>query len=303
MIRVNPPRRRRNFFRRAQLKRYKARPFQNPYFRKHPKRPLLSFAIGGLVCGTILAMGSFLLTSPRFVLTSVSVEGATSTNPRIIRDAVETYLDTPRFIFFRARNRFLYQEDRLREHLATQFRFEYLDIRLAAQNLRLTVKEKISSVIWVSGDRSYLVDATGSVIRELNAEELASSLSPPPIQGPSREGEELAQDPGLIVVEDRAKSPVEVGGSVLGKEDVERMIAFADGLKKMGILTVRHELDRTVGAWLRVATDDGYDILFDPASDVDGQLNRLTAVLKDQIRDPSTLEYIDLRFGNRVYFK
>jgi hypothetical protein len=50
-------------------------------------------------------------------------------------------------------------------------------------------------------------------------------------------------------------------------------------------------------------TEDGYGILFDALGDIDAQLQNLDVVLREQVEDRGSLEYIDLRFGDRVYFK
>jgi cell division septal protein FtsQ len=56
---------------------------------------------------------------------------------------------------------------------------------------------------------------------------------------------------------------------------------------------------------IRVVTKDGFEIYFDIFfSDLDQQINTLRKILDQEIKDKiSSLEYIDLRFGNRVYYK
>ncbi|MBI4652777.1 hypothetical protein HY750_00795 [Candidatus Kuenenbacteria bacterium] len=56
---------------------------------------------------------------------------------------------------------------------------------------------------------------------------------------------------------------------------------------------------------IRVVAKDGFEIYFDIFfSDLDQQINTLRKVLDQEIKDKlSSLEYIDLRFGNRVYYK
>lgn len=60
-----------------------------------------------------------------------------------------------------------------------------------------------------------------------------------------------------------------------------------------------------LGDRLTVKTNDGYEIYFDLKADVLGQVFNLSQVLKEKIppEQRGNLKYIDLRFGNRVYFK
>ena len=50
-------------------------------------------------------------------------------------------------------------------------------------------------------------------------------------------------------------------------------------------------------------TQVGYSILFDLTGNIDEQFRNLMVVLQEQVEDPTRLEYIDLRFGDKVYFK
>ena len=52
-----------------------------------------------------------------------------------------------------------------------------------------------------------------------------------------------------------------------------------------------------------VKTGLGYRILFDASGDIDGQANHLEVLLRETINNPEQLDYIDLRFGDHVYFK
>ncbi len=53
---------------------------------------------------------------------------------------------------------------------------------------------------------------------------------------------------------------------------------------------------------VKTRTNVGYDIIWDPAQDLDKQLRRLKIVLQ-QVSDPKTLQYIDVRFEGKVIYK
>jgi hypothetical protein len=294
---------RRNFFRRTEHRRYQARPFQNPYFSQAPRKNLLPFAVVGLALGIIVAVGSFLLTSARFEITAVSVQGAHSVNPRAIRETAEAYLAETRWIAFRASNRFLFDENALRDRLGERFAFERLAIDREGGVLRIEVEEKVSTLVWTSDDASYLVDAHGLVIRTLLPDELSALMNPPPIQGPVREGESHPDDRTLAHVIDLTESDVKVGGTVMSDQEVAFVLAFLEGLRQMEIGVSQLQIDRTVGAWMKAVTLNDFDILFDPTQDALVQLGNLAVFLSEQASSPGMLEYIDLRFGDHVYFK
>ena len=54
---------------------------------------------------------------------------------------------------------------------------------------------------------------------------------------------------------------------------------------------------------LKAKTSAGWYIYFNPAYSVDAQIRALEMVLENEIKDSNSLEYIDLRIDNRVYYK
>jgi hypothetical protein len=72
---------------------------------------------------------------------------------------------------------------------------------------------------------------------------------------------------------------------------------------EQGIEFTETRIDRLAGKWMSVAAREGYDILFDPGGNIVQQAMNLAVVRRDQIKDRQNLRYIDLRFGDHVYFK
>jgi hypothetical protein len=293
----------RNHFHGAQRRRYRAHLFQNPYFSHKPRRRLLSFALAGLAIGIAIGIASFLFTSPRFAIRAVSIEGARSVSPTDIRDVVQTYLAQRRFLLFRADNRFLFQENHLRERLEERFAFNALIIEPRVPILRVTVSEKISTFLWTSRDAIFLADVHGVTMDQLTPDEAEALAHPPAIQGPVKNGEVPIDDAPLLRLEDIAGVDVRIGQSVMSDQEVTNLLAFRDGLAAMGIVANPFVMDRSVGTWMRVGADRGYDILFDPVEDVSRQLDALAVFLGERMTELSALAYIDLRFADRVYFK
>ena len=58
-----------------------------------------------------------------------------------------------------------------------------------------------------------------------------------------------------------------------------------------------------VNSEINILVEDDYEIYFDSKLDLDMQINNLKNVLKETIDDPKAIDYIDLRFPDRVYYK
>lgn len=294
---------RRDFFRKVQAEPYQARRFKNPFFQSESRRSRWPFIAIGTVVGLAIALISFFFTAPIFAITSVRVEGAETVNPGEIRKIAETHLDSRVFFIFKRANRFLFNNDQLKEKLEEKYFFSSLEIKREGQGLAIVLEEKISSFLWLTADASYSLDQAGRVIRAVSSEEAKAIVDPPPLFGPTRDGTPMSEPTEILVFHDLAARPVVVGEAVLFETETENTRLFFETMRSAGLIITSFEFNRAVGAWFRAATDGGFDILFDPNSDVSKQADRVLTLLKDQIKDTTVLEYIDVRFGDRVYYK
>jgi hypothetical protein len=282
---------RHNFFRSTQRQRYLARQFKNPYFDRPKKRPwrrLIAFGAGVLFLGSLIV---FFLRAPAFAIQDVRVTGTEAIAPSAIEEMTKIYLDERYLGFFKHRNRFLFDAEILKERLAERYAFETLEIARDGNTLFIDLKERHSELVWNTRGKHYLADLQGIIIRELSSEEfttitaITSTPRPPPI------------------FVDMNGAEAVIGQSVLPASDIERTFHFHARLEEQGIALTETRVDRVAGQWMSVRATLGYDILFDPTQDVDTQAANLAVLLRDTVKDPSKLQYIDLRFGDHVYFK
>jgi len=100
-------------------------------------------------------------------------------------------------------------------------------------------------------------------------------------------------------------SEIKIGSRALEPVLMERMENFAEELKRVtGLETTGFELFSKIPREARVATSEGFKIYLNHDDDFKKVLQVLKTVLDQEIKDKrSNLEYIDLRFGNKVFYK
>lgn len=297
------PNRRRNFFRKVQTEPYQARRFKNPYFQHASNSSKWPFVIAGLALGFTIALTSFFFTAPIFTISSVRVEGAETINPKDIRLIAEEYINSRAFLIFKKSNRFLLNKDDLKKELEADYSFSSLEVKREGQTLAIILKEKVSSFLWQSGEVSYLLDNTGAVIRATSVEETVDIMNPPLLYGVTKDGTLMPESIKILVFKDLTNETVQIGKIVLSENEVKNTRSFFDAMQDSGIFIEAFELNRNVGSWLKAVTRNGYDILFDPTGDAPEQADNVLIILRNQVKDPTVLEYIDVRFGDHVYYK
>ncbi|MBU0646666.1 hypothetical protein KJ611_04345, partial [Patescibacteria group bacterium] len=290
---------------------YEARKYRNPYFAAKKKTThWIKTAVIILVAAALITwLMNFLLRSPIYAINQVQISGTETIKPDELIKLANDYLDQPRFIFSHQRNRFLFDQNGLAGKLSENYSFERLDLQIAQNSLVIELKEKTSQLLWISQEKIYLVDLNGAVIRELNPEELAILNEPwPPPADPAGAGEAVpsAYLPPLKTLpkfRDLNDLPAKPGLQVLTAEEINNIFRFHERLKTMQIGFFETRIDRLAGKWMSVLAEKGYDILFDATGDINQQAKNLEVILRESIGERDDIQYIDLRFGDHVYYK
>ncbi len=295
--------RRSSHFQRVQRKRYAQRSFRNPYFQPK-RRPRWIVPVAALVAAGGVGAGAWaLFASPALAIKTVRVEGNETIAAEDVTSAVWADLDEPAFWLFRRSNRLLFDAKRLTQELQGRFSFADVEVGRHGSALDVRVRERQSQLLWRSGDAVALVDDSGTVIRLLSPDEVAGLSRPDPAPGPGQTLAPIARLKRLRLFTDADKAPVSPGTRVLSGKEAAGCLAFEQHLLDQGIAFTQIQVDRSSGAWMAVKTLSGYDILFDPLNDVDGQATRLAALFRDTVKSQTGLTYVDLRFGDHVYYK
>lgn len=279
----------RDYFQQTQKRRYQSRNYRNPHLdHKKPIRWKLVGAFGG---GLVVVLGlmTFLFAHPLFGIERVEITGREYIQRAELESLIASYTRESALLVFTRRNRFLFSDDVLAQRLQKTFALSSISVTLQEGMILIDLEERTSNLFWKTQDRLFVVDLEGIVVREITDPE-DSILKQPNLK-------ELP-----IFVDANAVS-VSVGSPVLTPEEIENAFQFFTSLKTAGIAYTYIELDRLAGKWVRLVTQTGYSILFDLTGDMNEQFHNLTVVLQEQVEDPTTLEYIDLRFGDKVYYK
>jgi cell division septal protein FtsQ len=281
---------RRDHVRRTARKNYRAKSYTNPFFKKKTTVPWRGIFVAGLAIGVVLFGTITLLSNERFSINNVDITGLEHISNTDLEAVVMDYLDEPALLFFERSNAFLFNRDDLITQISELFTFADVEVSTQSTTLFLSIAERTSNLVWQTGERAYIVDLEGIVVREVFLMEL-NELNPDTYLK------------GLPLFRDINNLDVEIGGTVLTPNEVKGAFGFQEHLINQSIRMRETQIDRLAGKWVSVLTEDGYSILFDPTGDIDEQALRLLTLMSTEIQEEQELEYIDLRFGDHVYFR
>jgi hypothetical protein len=292
---------RKNYFKQRQRKKYRSRSYKNPLFNQKKKTVAWKrFVLPVLGVVGVCALTVFILSHAMFKFSRVEILGTEYIDTIALESTISEYVDESVKFFFSRTNQFLFSPDELHTRLLDGFALAHVVISTQEDTIHISLEERTSNLIWITDATAYVADLNGVISREISTEMLTAAFADDGEVDASKEVRQLRELPLFYDLNDISAS---VGSIVLKEEEVEHILALHEGLGTLGVPFVRTEIDRLAGKWMRVVTVDGYGILFDALGDIDAQLQNLDIVLRDQVQDRGSLEYIDLRFGDRVYFR
>jgi cell division septal protein FtsQ len=271
--------------------------FGNPYFRSRAADRVamsrvknsasrISFRIWmyillfGFLCITLIWLICF---SPFLVISQVKVTGAAEQRVEAIEQSVWTQISERRFWFLSQSHVLLFDSESFRNMLLENYVLNDVQIKKKIpKKLEVIVIEKIPVAVWFEGDSYFVIDDQGWVIDTVSGpgEGLATIYNngQPKLNNKRLEGQE-----SLI------KASIELQASLNGRFSY----------LKPDQITSTHERNTVT-----VVLKQGTLIYFAIDESISSQLDRLDALVKSELKNKfSQVDYIDLRFGDKVYYK
>jgi hypothetical protein len=167
------------------------------------------------------------------------------------------------------------------------------EIRVALPDtVEIFIVERQPAAFWVSGDWSYLVDREGVILKAVDAEtQQARACAGQPCDP------RLAPLPTVAQLDAQPLTP----GDHVDASALVASARLATLLPGVGVEPLAFEWNHDSD--LEVPTREGWRARFDDAGNVDQQVAALQAIRDQLTRTRATAQLIDLRFGDRPYFR
>ncbi len=294
---------------------YKSNPFK---VHKKPRKNrvkvilLVVFLIVWTVC---------LAYIPYFKVNKISYSGLNNTTKNELDEFIyNNFLNKKSLLPLN--NYFFINTTKISGDLYKTFAFETVEvIKIFPNQLNVNIKEKISSVIYDNGKKYFLLDSGGTAIKylkdvepyEINQKTTSSSLSILTFNTSSTVAVntstvEHTPDYKKInklfgnypIIYDRRGFDVETKQEgILPSEHIAAVIAWYKTLTGQGIDHLKFFTLDNLNSGIVVDTVDSWDILFQPKNNNNTQIN----TLKEILPTIKPQQYVDLRYGEKVYWK
>lgn len=241
--------------------------------------------VGSMVTAAIFIIGAvFLLRLPKLQVSEIHFSGLNVlTKEEIAKDIFDSTQGSY-FGFLPRRSTVLLNTGTLQEKIKNDFpRIEDVIIKkLFPRTLQVTIEERKSFGILCAGSTCVYIDIAGFAYED--APDSSGSL--------------------IMKIKTDAGLP-RVGERVLDSALALRLILLRQEIKRaLDMEVVGYELLKKVPREIRVDVSEGFRLIINRDDDFQNVFRVLKTVLDEEIKDRrSRLQYIDLRFGNKVFYK
>jgi hypothetical protein len=196
--------------------------------------------------------------------------------------------------------------------------------------LKITLEEKISSIIYDNGSGYFLLDGSGAVLKKIllsgagegssvtttasttprsptstqilanlsaSSTLLASTTTLLHVPNFAKISQEYAGYP--IIYDSRERSVEERAKNVLPAGFIAGVLDIANSMRRTKLVTIKYMTTADPNAGIDVYTDRAWKIKMNPLLDSEAQIENVKTIV--QTSKPT--EYVDVRFGERVYWK
>jgi cell division septal protein FtsQ len=273
-----------NSLKKSNRDRYQRGKYHNPYF-SHEKHfwPWKTIVVAICTPALVVVGLCFLFSHQAFQIETVSVFGLRQTSKIDFESQVNAYLDSRSLLFFHKSNMFLFNKDELNIQLTKNLSLANVEIDNYDKGIKIKIEERTSNYLWRSGSKTYVVDLDGLIVREMSPSSLNES--------------------SLLLFVDLNESEINIGSNVLTKEEILDISNFHKQIGELGITFTQTNINRVAGKWMSLVTSNGYEVYFDASGDIETQVAHLKTLLDQKLIDPASIEYVDLRFGEQIYYK
>ncbi|MEK7072652.1 MAG: cell division protein FtsQ/DivIB [Patescibacteria group bacterium] len=264
-------------------KDYRKKKFDNPYFNSsHKKEGVKGFNTKLYLKIIFVVFLIYLVVySDLFKIKTITINGADLINKTELEQIVDEQINSWRWFMLPQKNLLFLSKKKIIQAINAKYGLAEIEIKRGWKKITVNIKEKVNYLIVNNNEKLFFVDKQGIVIREVPQEEANQYLGEFPILNMTGE--------------------VNIGDSIVSSKMVDFILKLNEKIKNLGI-----EINDYRSGGLNeitLITKAGWQAHFDINNDFDTSIENMQMVLNNKVKDTSKLEYIDLRFGDKIYYK
>lgn len=277
-------------------KDYSNKVFKNTLFgRKTRNQRRLKKYFYGFGLLFIIALIIILFTET-FHINKIKIIGGELINGGGVENFIQKNLNEKNFMFFAQKNIFFFKKGQMEKKLSEQYNFQSVQIKKKFPNsIHVLLREKKPFLLLREENKNYYIDAEGNVIS--NFFDFGVEKSAYDNYNILRHINFLQPIPTIYNQNKIIKN------NSIEKKYFDLIKNFLDISKNHKIVNVNHYALDSDKMYITILVAEGWKIYMDLTLDIENQFRRLKLILDNKIKIGKILDYIDLRYGDKIYYQ
>lgn len=300
---------------------YKNKRLKNPYFK--PRKPQRSghFYYNIFLLGiAILGWMYFLFCSHIFWIKDINIGGLQKYKNQEIEKSLDIFFNQRRFLFFKSGNIFIFNNKKLEVFFKDKYVFKNIKTeKIYPNKLFIYFEEQEQKFALYNNDDFYILSENSIVIKKEQGIKNWVLPEDDALQTTSTIKEFVEADKILKDLEKREFPPYPIFCDAYTLEDelgvgdrypkynyFDIIIGFIDGLHSKTEIRAKMAIvyKNKINPKIIIYTDNNWTIYLNNKTDGFKQFYKFYLIFNNEIKDTNKpLNYIDLRFGDRIYIK
>lgn len=288
--------------------------YPNPHFRPtgNPQKSTGSYYSFLILSAVLAAWIYFLYASGIFRITDWEINGLKQYNKQEISDALQIFFGKQKFLIFRYSNIFIFNKNGFKKEFSSRFTFQNINIRkYYPHKIIIDFEEKKEKLAIYNKNKIYLVAEDGTIIREKGGvgNIIIATSTPASFDINNILADAKTKElPDYPIFYDAYNELAETAAGTIypATKILQITSVFIENMRIRSNIGVKLAgFQKNNGSpKIIIYTDNNWKIYLNNIDDGLKQFYKFYAILNDKIKDSGkALEYIDLRFGDRVYIK
>lgn len=275
------------------------RDLRNPH-RKEDKN-LFSKRLVFYIFGTIGVLFIILeMIHPQLGITTITTDAEVESDAQLIKDVILEQLDQRRFGIINQRSFIFFDYDETSRKIQDEVGVEQVQFirKPLARQLHVKVYSEPYATVWISNTQQFYTDSQGFAKKQYQS----SSRN---ITDQDTITVRLTTNSlGIPVIVDESATEVTLGQSVAERKVIDSILHIHEFLTRQTKLQPSvFVLTNPFIDFVTVETLSGVQVLLPIDDTLEQQLNKLLILLSQKISDLAMIDYIDLRFGENIFYK
>jgi len=293
--------------------------YENPFQKNRlhvgkPPSKMRRFTGAILLTVVMTTWGVMIFRHPYFDIREVKITGLERIDEASVADVVQTYLNVNTWHLWRHRNFFVANERGITNAIKKKFQLESIDAAFKfPHEITISFKEtpRVFLSATINGD-VFFASGSGELIEPLSINnDLRNTLSTAsltPAEAPTSTLVSAlimlhAEHPEIPLIVVGRTTPSTLGENLFNSSASANILKFLQNAKTFGLEINYIIVPVETLPEADFYTNEGWGIYLNLTDDPEPAAERLNTLLKTKLKIRKGLRYVDLRFGNRVYYQ